>query len=118
MPAVPPPTRRPALIPHNTDLSLSLSAASAALSIATYSPARETPDDLLILTPATTPELGGDEFRRDVFSWVNSDDEEGSEEKNSGGQGGLEALTAPTSPREATFEGVEKQRRRLAVQGC
>ncbi|KAL7274420.1 hypothetical protein RUND412_002678 [Rhizina undulata] len=33
--------RRPALIPHNADLRLSLSAASAALGMATYSPGRE-----------------------------------------------------------------------------
>ncbi|KAI5856414.1 hypothetical protein BZA05DRAFT_463616, partial [Tricharina praecox] len=139
MPAHPPPTRRPALIPHNSDLSLSLSAASAALSIATYSPARDTPEDLLILTPATTPELGGEEFRRDVFSWVNSDDEEGGvmgegqgEGEGEGGKMGtegkggkmgdrraaLQAITAPTSPREASFEAVEKQRRRLAAQAC
>ncbi|CUS07464.1 unnamed protein product [Tuber aestivum] len=33
--------RRPALIPHNEDLSISLSAASAALGMASYSPNRE-----------------------------------------------------------------------------
>jgi len=114
MPALSAPTRRPALIPHSSDLSLSLSAASAALSSATYSPARETPEDLLVLTPAattaTTPELGGEEFRRDVFSWVNSDDEDGT---------GPQALTAPTSPREASsFDAIEKQRRRLAASAC
>jgi len=46
-PASPPPQslasrgRRPALIPHNADLSISLSAASAALGMASYSPNRE-----------------------------------------------------------------------------
>lgn len=46
-PASPPPQslasrgRRPALIPHNADLSVSLSAASAALGMASYSPNRE-----------------------------------------------------------------------------
>jgi hypothetical protein len=66
--------RRPALIPHHTDLSLSLSAASAALSSATYSPARDAQGTgVWVLTPP--PSAGGqsgvaEEFKEDVFSWV------------------------------------------------
>lgn len=80
--------RRPALIPHSSDLALSLSAASAALSAACYSPARDekvSPGmwmlpieadpamprfvDMTIPDGKRTP---AEEIRGDVFSWVSA----------------------------------------------
>ncbi|RPB05150.1 hypothetical protein L873DRAFT_1825322 [Choiromyces venosus 120613-1] len=51
--------RRPALIPHNADLSVSLSAASAALGMASYSPNRERQRSggVLWVVPGSAPPL-------------------------------------------------------------
>ncbi|KAG0639285.1 hypothetical protein HOY80DRAFT_98958 [Tuber brumale] len=51
--------RRPALIPHNADLSISLSAASAVLGMASYSPNRERQRSggVLWVVPGSAPPL-------------------------------------------------------------
>ncbi|KAF8243552.1 hypothetical protein K440DRAFT_612496 [Wilcoxina mikolae CBS 423.85] len=65
--------RRPALIPHHADLRLSLASAEAVLSLATYSPGRDAKDDgVWVLPPSPNNETVGDEFRKDVFTWLNS----------------------------------------------
>ncbi|KAI5777655.1 hypothetical protein EDC01DRAFT_393897 [Geopyxis carbonaria] len=122
--------RRPALIPHHADLSLSLSAASAALSGASYSPARPSKSgggggmaELWALPP---PAYGlhpeGEEMRRDVFSWVNAPEDVGvaadsvySPTRAAAAGAGKE--TAPASPTAAGFEDVERQKRRLEEAG-
>ncbi|KAA8907429.1 hypothetical protein FN846DRAFT_906603 [Sphaerosporella brunnea] len=119
--------RRPALIPHHADLSLSLSAASAVLSSATYSPARDAQTGVWVLTPP--PSAGGhtsvaEEFKEDVFSWVNSpatDDEERPVHALKGdtvcSRMATGAETVPTSPLSGTFEVLERQKRRLQEAG-
>ncbi|KAF8528666.1 hypothetical protein BDD12DRAFT_903847 [Trichophaea hybrida] len=68
-----PRSRRPALIPHHADLRLSLASAEVVLSLATYSPGRDAKDDgVWVLPPSPNNETVGDEFRKDVFTWLNS----------------------------------------------
>ena len=83
--------RRPALIPHHADLSISLCAVEAALSIAAYSPVLGSngsgnggtrsngvwvfppPPPSPRLEPIAVAEICGEEFKRDVFTWVRAE---------------------------------------------
>ena len=83
--------RRPALIPHHADLSISLCAVEAALSLAAYSPVLGSnggsnggtsssgawvlppPPPSPRLEPIAVAEMCGEEFKRDVFTWVRAE---------------------------------------------